>query len=373
MDLSVIIVSYNSRFFLELCLRSLKDSLNKIKSEIIVVDNNSNDDTIDVIESFFSEVILIRNKYNVGFSCANNLAVKMAKGKNICFLNPDTVVPEDLFHKIIDFKKSINNVGIIGCKMIDGQGVFLPESKRNLPHTSMVIKRFLGLKNDYYSDKQSEDAIGKVDVLCGAIMFMDKQVFEEIGGFDEKYFMFGEDIDLSYKILKKGLRNYYYGGSSIIHYKGESISKNSKYYKSFYEAMGIYYRKHIAKNIFNKILSFVLLELIIFFKSFMITSRFKYATKSEDCYLISNKDYVDLQNRISIKTESTQILSKKLENCEIIFDSNCISFIKIISTMQRLSKNNGVIFKIIPKASNYLIGSNSSREHGQVILFDLNK
>ena len=109
MDLSVIIVSYDSRFFLELCLRSLKASLNKIKSEIIVVDNNSNDDTIDMIESSFSEVILIKNKYNVGFSCANNLAVKKAKGKNICFLNPDTVVPEDFFHKIIDFKKSINN------------------------------------------------------------------------------------------------------------------------------------------------------------------------------------------------------------------------------------------------------------------------
>ena len=108
MDLSVIIVSYDSRFFLELCLRSLKASLINIKSEIIVVDNNSNDDTIDMIESSFSEVILIRNKFNVGFSSANNLAAKKAKGKNICFLNPDTVVPEDFFRKIIDFKKSTN-------------------------------------------------------------------------------------------------------------------------------------------------------------------------------------------------------------------------------------------------------------------------
>ena len=175
MDLSVIIVSYDSRFFLELCLRSLKASLNKIKSEIIVVDNNSNDDTIDMIESSFSEVILIRNKDNVGFSCANNLAVKKAKGKNICFLNPDTVVPEDFFRKIIDFKKSTNNVGIVACKMIDGQGIFLPESKRNLPNTSMVIKKFFGLKNNYYSNKQSEDTIGQVDVLCGAIMFMERK------------------------------------------------------------------------------------------------------------------------------------------------------------------------------------------------------
>jgi len=373
LDLSVIIVSYDSRFFLELCLRSLKASLYKIKSEIIIVDNNSNDDTIDMIESSFSEVILIRNKYNVGFSCANNLAVKKAKGKNICFLNPDTVVPEDFFHKIIDFKKSTNNVGIIACKMIDGQGIFLPESKRNLPHTSMVIKRFFGLKNNYYLNKQSEDAIGQVDVLCGAIMFMDKQVFEDTGGFDEKYFMFGEDIDLSYKILKKGLKNYYYGDASIIHYKGESTSKNSKYYKNFYGAMGIYYRKYIAKNIFSKILSFLILELIIFFKSFMITSKLRSRTKPKDCFLISENDYVGLKNRVTIKIESIQKLSDKLENCEIIFDSNYLTFKNIISTMERLSTKKGVIFKIIPKASNYLIGTYNSREHGQVILFDLNK
>ena len=373
MDLSVIIVSYDSRFFLELCLRSLKASLINIKSEIIVVDNNSNDDTIDMIESSFFEVILIRNKFNVGFSSANNLAAKKAKGKNICFLNPDTVVPEDFFRKIIDFKKSTNNVGIVACKMIDGQGIFLPESKRNLPNTSMVIKKFFGLKNNYYSNKQSEDAIGQVDVLCGAIMFMERKVFEETGGFDEKYFMFGEDIDLSYKILKKGLKNYYYGDASIIHYKGESTSKNSKYYKSFYGAMGIYYRKYISKNIFSNILSFLILELIIFFKSFTITSKLRSRINSHECFLISDNDYVGLRNRVTIKIESIEKLSDKLENCEIIFDSNYLTFKNIISTMQRLSKKKGVIFKILPQASNFLIGTYSSREHGQVILFDLNK
>ena len=373
MDLSVIIVSYDSRFFLELCLRSLKESTNKIESEVIVIDNNSSDDTINMVESLFPHVSLIKNKVNLGFSSANNLGVKKAKGKYICLLNPDTVVPEDFFSRIIKFKESENSIGIVGCKMIDGRGKFLPESKRNLPYTSMVLKRFVGLKNEYYFDNLSKDEIGVVDVLCGAVMFLEKKDFQKVGGFDEKYFMFGEDIDLSHKVLKQGLKNYYLGDLSIIHYKGESTNKNHKYYKSFYGAMGIYYRKYLANNILNKLLSYVIIELIIFFKSFTIASRLNFGKKHKDCYLISDIIYDGLKNRVSKQINSTQKLSDKLENCEIIFDSNYLSYKNIVCAMEKFSNNNSVIFKIIPKTANFVIGSDNSREHGQVILFDLNK
>ena len=373
MDLSVIIVSYDSRFFLELCLRSLKESINKIESEVIVIDNNSNDDTINMVESLFPHVLLIKNKINLGFASANNLGVKKAKGKHICLLNPDTVVPEDFFSRIIKFKESKNSIGIVGCKMIDGQGKFLPESKRNLPNTLMVLKRFIGLKNNYYFDNIYKDEISAVDVLCGAIMFLEKKDFQKVGGFDEKYFMFGEDIDLSHKILNQGLKNYYLGDLSIIHYKGESTNKNHKYYKSFYGAMGIYYRKYLANNILNKLLSYITIELIIFFKSFTIASRLNFEKKHKDCYLISDIIYDGLKNRVSKQINSIQKLSDKLENCEIIFDSNYLSYKNIICAMEKFSNNNSVIFKIIPKTANFLIGSDNSREHGQVILFDLNK
>ena len=372
MDLSVIIVSYNSRFFLELCLSSVRVATKNIKSEIIVVDNNSEDDSIKMIESLFSEVLLIENKINLGFSSANNLGVKKAKGKHICFLNPDTVVSENLFNKILEFKESNNNVGIIGCKMIDGQGNFLPESKRNLPTISMVIKKFIGLKNNYYLHAISEDEIGQSDVLSGAIMLINKKEFEDAGGFNEQYFMFGEDIDLSYKMINKGLKNYYLGNLSIIHYKGESTLKNNKYYRSFYGAMGIYYRKFIASNIFSKFFSYFIIELIVFSCLFKLKSKPQFMDNLRNSYIVSDKDYHGLKSRGTKRIESVKSVLNKLESCEIIFDSNHLTFNDIIDRMQKLSNNKNIRFKILSKGSNFIIGSNNSKEQGEVILFDLN-
>ena len=372
MDLSVIIVSYNSRFFLELCLSSLKEAAKNIKSEIIVVDNNSNDDSINMIKSLFPEVLLIENNINLGFSSANNLGVKKAKGKFICFLNPDTIVSENLFNKILKFKESNDKIGIIGCKMIDGQGKFLPESKRNLPTLSMVLNKFLGLKNNYHLNILNEDEIGQADVLCGAIMLMNKKEFEDVGGFDEKYFMFGEDIDLSYKMKNKGLKNYYLGNLSIIHYKGESTIKNMKYYRSFYGAMGIYYRKFIANNIISKFFSYFLIELIVFAHLFKFKSKSNFIDNTKDSYIVSNKDYFSLKSRGTKRIQSIESISNKIENCEIIFDSNYITFNDIISSIQTLSNNKNLIFKILSKGSNFIIGSNNSNEQGEVILFDSN-
>jgi len=371
LDLSIIIVSYNSRFFLELCLSSIKSATKNIDSEIIVVDNNSEDDSINMIESLFPEVLLIANKINLGFSSANNLGVKKARGKYICFLNPDTVVPEHLFSKILEFELSNDNTGIIGCKMIDGQGKFLPESKRNMPTTSMVLKKILGIKNNYHLHEISEDEIGQADVLCGAIMFMNKNQFENVGGFDEKYFMFGEDIDLSKKITNNGLKNYYLGNLSILHYKGESTPRNNKYYRSFYGAMGIYYRKFIANNILSKFFSYCLIELIVFIHLFNFKSKSKLIHNYKNSYLVSEIDYNGLDKRVTKRVQSVEDISNMLENSEIIFDSNYMNFNDIIQAIQRLSNNKNIVFKILPKGSSFIIGSNNSKEQGEVILFDL--
>ena len=142
MKLSVVILNYNVRYFLELCLQSVEAALNGISSEIIVIDNNSLDDSCEMVISRFPSVQLIKNEENVGFSKANNQAVKLANGKYVCILNPDTVVPEDGFKKVLAFAETTSNLGIIGCRLIDGSGKFLPESKRNIPTVSVAIKKY---------------------------------------------------------------------------------------------------------------------------------------------------------------------------------------------------------------------------------------
>ena len=203
-------------------------------------------------------------------------------------------------------------------------------------------------------------------------MLMNKKEFEDVGGFDEKYFMFGEDIDLSYKMKKKGLSNYYLGNLSIIHYKGESTIKNMKYYRDFYGAMGIYYRKFIANNIISKFFSYFLIELIVFAHLFKFKSKSNFIDNTKDSYIVSNKDYFSLKSRGTKRIQSIESISNKIENCEIIFDSNYITFNDIISSIQTLSNNKNLIFKILSKGSNFIIGSNNSNEQGEVILFDSN-
>ena len=224
MKLSVVILNYNVRYFLELCLQSVEAALEGIPSEIIVIDNNSDDASCEMVVSKFPSVTLIKNAVNVGFSKANNQAVEVAKGEYVCILNPDTVVSEDTFLKVMDFADSKSNLGIVGCRLIDGAGDFLHESKRNIPLVSIAIKKILGNSNRYYANHVSEYGVGKVDVLVGAFMLIRQDVYKLLGGFDEDYFMYGEDIDLSYKSLKSGYDNYYYGDVSVIHYKGESLS-----------------------------------------------------------------------------------------------------------------------------------------------------
>jgi GT2 family glycosyltransferase len=256
MKLSIIVVNYNVRFFLEQCLQSVFLATKNIDAEVFVVDNNSVDGSVAMVREKFPQAILIENEQNLGFSTANNIAIKKALGEYILLLNPDTVVEEDTFSKVLAYMDSHPDAGALGVKMIDGKGNFLPESKRGLPTPWVAFYKIFGLSKIFpqskkfgkyhlsYLDKESTHTI---DVLCGAFMLMRKTVLDKTGLLDETFFMYGEDIDLSYRIQKVGYKNIYYPETTIIHYKGESTRKSSlNYVYLFYKAMQIFAKKHLS-------------------------------------------------------------------------------------------------------------------------------
>ncbi|NCO63309.1 MAG: glycosyltransferase family 2 protein [Flavobacteriales bacterium] len=366
MKLSVVILNYNVRYFLELCLKSVQKAIENIEAEIIVVDNNSEDDSCNMVKALFPDVILIENHQNFGFSKGNNIGVSKAKGDYICILNPDTVVTEDLFEKFIELYKSKSNLGIAGCKLINGRGEFLPESKRNVPFVKAALKKFLGNSNEYYAVHLNENQTGNVDVLVGAFMFLNKQVFIDVGGFDEDYFMYGEDIDLSYKVLKAGYNNYYLGSSTIIHYKGESTLRDKLYVKRFYGAMQIFYKKHFKKNIAFNMLVWLGIKLVYLLKKQAIKSE----KSIERYFLISNTKNVELQKLL--KKELVLMLDLKdiiPKNTEIILDANGLSYKRIVDLMEKTSKNKKVTYKILPNNSNFIVGSDDAITRGEIINF----
>jgi O-antigen biosynthesis protein len=281
MELSVIIVNYNVKHFLEQCLHSVLKASKMVSSEIFVVDNNSVDGSTQLVKEKFPQVHLIENKDNVGFSKANNQAIRLAKGKYILLLNPDTVVEEDTFTKIIRFMDEHPDAGGLGVKMIDGKGIFLPESKRGLPTPWVAFCKMFGLSKLFPKSKRfgkyhlsylDENETHEVEVLAGAFMLMRKETLSKVGLLDETFFMYGEDIDLSYRITQGGYKNYYFPETTIIHYKGESTKKGSlNYVKVFYKAMIIFAQKHFSGG---KAGAFsVLLNLAIWFRALLSVLR----------------------------------------------------------------------------------------------------
>ena len=258
MQLSVIIVNYNVSYFLEQALLSVQKAAQGMTVEVMVIDNASSDDSVEMVRQKFPNVHLINNTENVGFSTANNQGINIAKGKYILLLNPDTVVQEDTFQKCYDFMESHAEAGALSVKMVDGKGVFLPESKRGLPTPMVSFFKIFGFSSlfpnsptfsRYHLGHLSNDETHEIEVLPGAFMFMRKTALDKTGGLDETFFMYGEDIDLSYRILKAGFKNYYFPDTTIIHYKGESTKKGSlNYVRMFYQAMIIFAQKHFSSK-----------------------------------------------------------------------------------------------------------------------------
>lgn len=271
MKLSIVIVNYNVKYFLEQCLHSVFNACKNLSAEVFVVDNNSVDGSVKMLEQQFPQVNLIINKENVGFAKANNQAIALARGEYILLLNPDTLVEEDTFDKCIAFMESTADAGGLGVKMVNGKGEFLPESKRGLPIPSVAFYKIFGLSKLFPKSKKfgsyhltylDADKIHSVEVLSGAFMLIRKSVLDNIGFLDEDYFMYGEDIDLSYRITQSGYKNYYFPETRIIHYKGESTKKGSlNYVFVFYRAMQIFAQKHFSQKnakIFNWFINFAI-------------------------------------------------------------------------------------------------------------------
>ncbi|HSH66129.1 MAG TPA: glycosyltransferase, partial [Bacteroidia bacterium] len=283
MKLSVIIVNYNVQHFLEQCLHSVLNAGRKVSTEVIVVDNNSVDGSVEMMKEKFPSIQIIENKKNTGFSYANNQAIKLSSGTYILLLNPDTVVEEDTFEKVVSFMDNHPDAGGLGVKMLDGKGNFLPESKRGLPTPSVAFYKIFGLSalfpksklfGKYHLGYLDKDQTHEVDILSGAFMLMRKSVLDKIGLLDETFFMYGEDIDLSYRIILGGYKNYYFPQTRIIHYKGESTKKSSvNYVFVFYKAMVIFAQKHFSQH--NAKLFSLLINLAIYLRaSIAIVIRF---------------------------------------------------------------------------------------------------
>ncbi|WP_165958135.1 glycosyltransferase family 2 protein [Segetibacter sp. 3557_3] len=258
MQLSIIIVNFNVRYFLEQCLCAVQKAIEEIDAEVWIVDNASSDGSIEYLRNRFHFPIYLSNANNLGFSKANNLALHKARGEFILFLNPDTIIPEDCLLKCLAFMCSHKEAGALGVRMVDGSGKFLPESKRSFPAPYTSLYKLLGLNAVFPKSKVfdryalgylDENKTHDVDVLAGAFMMVRQPLLLQLGGFDESFFMYGEDIDLSYRIQQAGYRNYYFADTTIIHFKGESTKKGTlNYVHIFYNAMSIFVKKHYGGN-----------------------------------------------------------------------------------------------------------------------------
>ncbi|MDR3340883.1 MAG: glycosyltransferase family 2 protein [Candidatus Symbiothrix sp.] len=269
MKLSIVIVNYNVRYFLAQCLDSALRAVEGMEAEILVVDNHSSDSSLDYLIPKFPGVKFIENTTNVGFSKANNQAIALSSGEYILLLNPDTIVGENTFANVCRFMDENPRAGAVGVKMLDGYGEFLPESKRGFPSPWNSFCKMMGLSRLFPQSKKfggyhvrylSKDQSHEVDVLAGAFMMLRRKAIEKSGLLDESFFMYGEDIDLSYRISRSGYANYYFP-EPIIHYKGESTKKDIKYVKRFYEAMLIFFNKHYPHS--NRLFKYLIRMAIV--------------------------------------------------------------------------------------------------------------
>lgn len=373
MKLTVVILNYNVRYFLEQCIRSVKKAIAHLEAEIIVIDNDSKDGSCDMVRTLFPEISLIENKENVGFSKANNQAVRVAKGEYVCILNPDTAVAEDTFQKAIHYYESQENIGALGVYLMDGTGGFLPESKRNFPTPKASLLKLLGKDNDYYANHIAEQSSGPVEVLVGAFMLMKKSIYKEVEGFDEDYFMYGEDIDLSYKISEAGYKNHYFGGTTVLHYKGESTKRDDAYYDRFYGAMQIFYKKHVGQTWLEEKTVSLGVALAKWANRNLKSSKQPKGETPKRYIVFSNHE--DLAKKLSSHYKvdfemlsDAAVKNASIEHSFIVFDANQLSYKTIFSLMRDLHKNKNQ-FRIFPTAGHFIIGSDQSDEKGEVVVF----
>ena len=255
MKLSVVIVNYNVSHYLLQCVDSLSHALRGTDSEVIVVDNHSRDNSVTLLRQYHTEVRIVENLHNLGFAKANNIAIRQSRGEYVLLLNPDTIVSESVVKGVISFLDSHPEAGSAGVRMLNADGTVAPESRRGVPTPMTAFYKLSGLCGmfpnsrrfgRYYLGHLPWDSPQQIEVVSGAFCMLRTSVLKKVGLLDEDYFMYGEDIDLSYRILKSGATNWYVP-ETILHYKGESTHKSSfRYVHVFYQAMHIFFRKHFS-------------------------------------------------------------------------------------------------------------------------------
>ena len=393
MQLSIIIVNYNVKYFLEHCLLSVIKACKEIDAEILVVDNNSSDGSEAYLVPKFPSVNFYWSKKNLGFGKANNSVLKHAKGDYILFLNPDTIVPEDCFTNSISFFKNHENCGALGVRMLDGSGEFLKESKRCLPTPIAGFFKLIGLSKcfpnssffaKYYAGHLPEKENNKVEVLAGAYIMLSKKTIEITKGFDETFFMYGEDIDLSYRIIKAGFYNYYLGETAIIHFKGESTKKkDTAYINHFYGAINLFVNKHYSKKYFLKL---CMKSIIHFAKNFATLKNFIFSSANKTAFqksfnilfygsekqlykinaLLKSKNLVVNQKVIFDNLPALETLQiNNSFNSEVntqLFCEGLMSNILIIQKLSILTKKHTALF--YEDGADSIIGSNNKNERG---------
>jgi N-acetylglucosaminyl-diphospho-decaprenol L-rhamnosyltransferase len=382
MILSVVIVSYNVKFFLEQCLYSLNKaaetlSLTGSRTEVFIVDNASADGSPDFLQPLFPAFQFIRNTENQGFAKANNQALTLCSGEFVLFLNPDTILAEDSLLLCLDFLRSVPGAGALGPHMIDGAGNYLKESKRGFPSPSATFYKMTGFAglfprsktfSSYYIGHLHEKSPQVVPVLSGAFMLIRKKVLDEIGGFDERFFMYAEDIDLSYRITQAGYSNYYFPGTTIIHFKGESTRKNLSYITLFYRAMTLFTKKHFSGP--RSSLRLFSLQLGVWFHraTAYIRLLFKKSKRRKTGALrIFIKGDPDAKQDCKQKLEDKKFLLLENENgaSEIIYCEGPRHSWK--SAIADLSENRTLVpYKFHGKGTHAVVGSYSSRDQGEV-------
>ena len=266
MKLSIVIVNYNVRAYLEECLQSVRKALEGIEGEVWVVDNNSQDDSVETLRRDYPWVRLVANTENMGFARANNLAIRQSQSDYVLLLNPDTVVEEPTLRGVLDFMDAHPEAGGAGVMRHNADGTLAPESRRGLPTPWVAGLKMLGFTKRYYMSHLPWDQPGRIDVISGAFCMLRRKALDQVGLFDEDFFMYGEDIDLSYRLLKGGWQNWYLP-FSITHYKGKSTQKTDyRYVHIFYQAMLIFFRKHYSHLSFFYAIP---VKIAIYFRAFI--------------------------------------------------------------------------------------------------------
>jgi len=376
LELSIIILTYEVPHYLNLCLSAVKDSILDLNAEVIIVNNAGDEETTNLVKTKYPDFVYIQNSTNLGFSAGNNVGVKQAKGNYICLLNPDTIVGKNTFKNLLGKAKELPDLGAIGPYLMNGTGHFLPESKRNTPTPKVALSKLLGNNQSYYPTQIKSKDFSEVEILVGAFMLMRKDRYWEVGGLDEAYFMYGEDIDLSYSFLKHNYQNYYLGSEKVIHFKGESTIKDEVYVNRFYNAMLIFYNKHFNQY---KILSWLARVSMTFIKLAATLMVSKRAEKRP--YQLNHLIYVDcevdlkaakvIETSKHTKIHEMSVLEAKFfrdKQTLFVLDANQLTYQEIINLILE-NHGEGIYFRIRPKSSKYLIGSDSSYMQGEVLEF----